>query len=108
MMVAARVLLAALIAIGMALLPIASGAAQSSTPVDSLAMRTSDSMPCCPPAHSQSTPGLCAMQCGAIIVNEAPAVSRRHVGVVRAAATGRHNQPLVGQIVRPPTHPPRA
>jgi len=107
-MLAARVRLAALIAIGMALLPIASSAGQSSAPVVSLAMHASENMPCCPPAHSPSTPGLCAVQCGGIIVNEAPVVSRRPVHVVRAVATARHSQPLVGQIVRPPTHPPRA
>ena len=107
-MLAARVLLAALIAVGTALLPIACTAGQSSSAVVSLAIHSGGGMPCCPPAHSKPAPGICALQCGSIIVNEAPAVSWRPVPAVRAVATARRDQPLVGQIVRPPTHPPRA
>jgi len=108
-MLVARVLLAALIAVSTVLLPIGCTAAQSSASVVSLGMHASDNdnMPCCPPEHSKSPPVFCALQCGSIIVNETPALSWVPVYAVRAVATAHRGRPLVGQTVRPPTHPPR-
>ncbi|HEY5280516.1 MAG TPA: hypothetical protein VIJ67_12245 [Pseudolabrys sp.] len=107
-MLTARLLLAALIALATALLPIGCNAAQPSDPVASVAMHAGKSMPCCPPEHTKSAPVFCALQCGSVIVAGAPIVAWQPFHAVKAVVTARRDEPLVGQIIQPPMHPPRA
>lgn len=107
-MLAARILLAALLAIAAVLLPIGCRAGQASSPVISVAMHSGTDMPCCPQKPSKTALVFCALQCGSIVAAGAPAATWRPFYTVGTVIAVRRDPPLAGQTVQPPTHPPRA
>ena len=101
-MLAARTILAALIAISVAMFPAAGGAAVSTTPVE-MSMADQADMQCCPPDDCKKSIA-CAFKCFNFVAAMFPAtISLPHIvdGPPQFFADG-----ALHGYVSPPTHPP--
>ena len=106
-MVVIRAISAALIAISVAILPVAGEAAVSGKPAE-MSMSDNTNMPCCPRCSAQDDfkrSGACAIKCMSYFSAILPViVSLAHV--VDEAPPSFADGELRGHVQSPPTHPP--
>ena len=102
-MVAARTIMAALIAISVAMVPVVGGAAASTKPVE-MSMADQADMPCCAPDDCKGSIA-CALKCfNFVAAMFLAALSLSHF--VDGAPPAFVDDTLRGHVRSPPTHPP--
>lgn len=107
-MVAARTIMATLIAVSVAMVPATGGAAVSTKPVE-MSMPGNADMPCCPGCDDQDNSKsavACALKCINFVGAILPAMVVPHPHLVEAAPLSFVNHMLHGHVSSPPTHPP--
>ena len=107
-MQAVRVLLAALIAISIVLLPTGCGADQPSRMATAVAMTGVSAMPCCPSNHNTKASPACVVQCASIAALGSASFGSLPYYATEKLTAVHHDLQLDGEVVPPPRHPPRA
>jgi hypothetical protein len=107
-MLLVRTILAALIAISVAVVPVAVEAAVTTTPAK-MSMSVDADMPCCPCCNEQDTSktsATCAFKCINLVGAVCPAMIVIRLHLIEAVPPSFVNDTLRGHVSSPPTHPP--
>jgi hypothetical protein len=105
----ARMILAALIAISLALVPIGGTAVSSSSPVE-MSMADQGDMPCCPHCDTQDDfkAAACVLKCAALAGAVLPTMILGLLYISDPFPLTPTDETLRGIVRAPPTHPPPA
>lgn len=103
-MLIVRVILAAVIAISVAMLPATGGAVASSKPIE-MSMADNANMPCCAPDDCKDS-SACALKCFNFVGVVLPAVVVTQLYLIDAVPPSIVDGALREHVSKPPTHPP--